>query len=366
MIIDRKWSKVLLMLQTPFYDPNKTYEENCTDGPFGAFQDGKVYENKGNPSYKFLGYDVYLPFGIASGPLFNSKFIIASLDKGFDIVIQKTVRSRKKVANAFPNVVALDIEGDLNLEQAKAGVRVKKSFQEPLTITNSFGNPSFLPDFWQPDLKKSLSHIKNGQVLICAIEGTGDGSGNIDQYVQDWVNTAMLVKETGCPILEANTSCPNEGTNDLLCFDTKRTQQILFAIKNEIGNMPLIVKLAYFADYEKLRKLVQAIGNIVDCISVINTIPTKVIDKNGNLFIEGRPVMGACGDGVRWAGLDMVGNLKKLKEELDMNYTIIGMGGVFNKDHYNEYLDKGANIVMSATGAMWNPYLAQEIKKSHQ
>jgi tRNA-dihydrouridine synthase len=30
---------------------------------------------------------------------------------------------------------------------------------------------------------------------------------------------------------------------------------------------------------------------------------------------------------------------------------------------YFDYRQAGADVVMSATGAMWNPYLAQEIKQ---
>lgn len=351
------------MLQTPFYDPQKTFEENYNHGPWGALADGKVYKNKGEPTYNFLGHKVYLPFGIASGPLFNSKFIHAALEKGFDIVIQKTVRAHIRVANPYPNIVPLDIKGDLSLEAAKKGIHPAKDYHEPLTITNSFGNPSFLPDVWQPDLKKSLSFVKKGQALICAIEGGGDGSGSVEKFIADWAHTARLVKETGVGIIEANTSCPNEGSNDLLCFDTQRTRDVLLAIKNDIGNMPLIVKLAYFSQVEKLEELVKAIGTIVDSISVINTIPTKVVNDKGELFLKGRPVAGACGAAIKWAGLDMVSNLKKLKDKFAMDYTIIGMGGVFTPDDYKEYRDMGADVVMSATGAMWNPYLAQDIKK---
>jgi len=352
------------MKQIPFYDPYKSWEDNSKEGPFGIFKDGKIYKNKDKPQYNFLGHDVYLPFGIASGPLFNNKFIKGALDKGFDIVIQKTVRSRSKPSNQWPNVVQLDIKGQLSLEEARKGIHAKKGFTQPLTITNSFGNPSHVPDVWQPDLKKSVNYVKKGQALICAIEGTPDGSGNPKQFIVDWATTARLVKETGCEILEANTSCPNEGSSNLLCFDIPKTQKVLETIKNEVGNMPLVVKLAYFHDTNQLTKLVKAIGNIVDSISCINTIPTRVIDKKGNEVLPGRLIAGACGDGVRWAGLDMVSNLKKLREDLHMNFTIIGMGGVMNPKHYQEYKNGGADVVMSATAAMWNPYLAQEIKQA--
>lgn len=351
------------MLQTPFYDPNKSWEDNSKDGPFGAFADGKIFEDKGEPNYDFLGHNVYLPFGIASGPLFNSKFIKGALDKGFDIVIQKTVRSRNRPSNQWPNVVPLDITGQLSLEAAKEGIHPKKSFKEPLTITNSFGNPSYIPDIWQLDLKKSVGYVKKGQVLICAIEGTPDGSGSQEQFITDWAVTAKLVKETGCPIIEANLSCPNEGTNSLLCFDIPKATKVLEKIKNAIGNMPLVVKLAYFADHDQLKELVNEIGSIVDCISCINTIPTKVIDENNKEVLPGRLIAGACGDAIRWAGLDMVTHLKTLREELGMKYSIIGMGGVMEPKHYLEYRNAGADAVQSATAAMWNPLLAREIKE---
>ena len=59
----------------------------------------------------------------------------------------------------------------------------------------------------------------------------------------------------------------------------------------------------------------------------------------------------------------MVKRLKKLREEFGYKFTIIGVGGVTTADDFFEYQQAGADAVMSATGAMWNPYLAQEIKK---
>jgi dihydroorotate dehydrogenase len=60
----------------------------------------------------------------------------------------------------------------------------------------------------------------------------------------------------------------------------------------------------------------------------------------------------------------MVSRLKKLRTELNMNFAIIGCGGVTSANDFHQYRAQGADIVMSATGAMWNPYLAQEIWQS--
>ena len=46
-------------------------------------------------------------------------------------------------------------------------------------------------------------------------------------------------------------------------------------------------------------------------------------------------------------------------------WQIIGVGGVTVPKDFREYRDAGADVVMSATGAMWNSYLAKEIKEAY-
>jgi dihydroorotate dehydrogenase len=70
-----------------------------------------------------------------------------------------------------------------------------------------------------------------------------------------------------------------------------------------------------------------------------------------------------CGASIKWAGLEMAEKFAKLREREGMNWQIVGVGGVMTPADYFEYRAAGADIVMSATGAMWNPELAIEIKK---
>ena len=92
------------------------------------------------------------------------------------------------------------------------------------------------------------------------------------------------------------------------------------------------------------------------------------MDQDGKPALPGenRTRAGVCGASIKWAGLDMVNRLKKLREKLNLEYKIIGVGGVCTADDFLEYRDAGADFVMSATGAMWNPYLAKEIKSRLQ
>ena len=60
----------------------------------------------------------------------------------------------------------------------------------------------------------------------------------------------------------------------------------------------------------------------------------------------------------------MVRRFVALRELQQKKFLVIGVGGVMNVADYREYIDAKADVVMSATGAMWNPSLAKEIKEA--
>lgn len=351
------------MLQIPFYDPKKSYQDNFEQGPFSAFANGKKIVRVGQPKNIFLGHQVYLPFGIPAGPLLNGKYVTAAFDKGFDICVYKTVRTREYPCHPWPNVLGVKVDGDLTLQRAEVPLCGETDYSEPLSITNSFGVPSMNPDFWQEDMAKAVISANTGQVMIGSFQGTKKMGGSAGDLVADYVLAARLVKETGAKILEANLSCPNEGTADLLCFDTKRVRLIAERIKNEIGNTPLILKLAYFKDQAHLQNYIKEVGSVVDGLSVINTIVAPIVTVTGKQALpgEGRLRSGVCGAAIKWAGLEMVKRIAKLRQKYGQKFIIIGVGGVTVADDYFAYKQVGADAVMSATGAMWNPSLAAEI-----
>ena len=354
------------MLRKPFFDPAKTYYQNWEEGPFAEFQDGVSVPEDGEPRFEFLGHKISYPFGIPAGPLLNGKFVDAALDKGFDVPVHKTVRSKTHPCNEWPNVLGADIPGDLTLEMAQKPIVVRPEYKEPLSITNSFGNPSYEPEVWQADLRRSIAHAKKGQLVMCSFEGTKREGMSTEDYINDWVNGMQMLKDAGVQVVETNFSCPNEGAAQLLCFDIPKVKTVATAIKNKIGDTKLVIKIAYFGEAE-LRELVKEVGDIVDGFSAINTIAAPVVNPDGTQALQGahRVKSGICGHAIKWAGLDMVKRLADLRKEFGMHYGIIGCGGVTIPSDFKEYRDAGADIVMSATGAMWNPYLAKEIKEAY-
>lgn len=351
-----------------FYDNSLSYDKNFEKGPPLVSTNITPPKRTIKKMHKFLGFSVNLPFGIPAGPLLNSKFVKAAFEWGFDVVHYKTQRSGIFPCNPFPNVLFVDVEGDLTLKKANKPLRGRlKTNKKPLefNITNSFGNPSKGPAFWQKDMKKALSYEKDGQLLIASIVGTIRDGFSEENYFDDFVYTAKLANETGVKVIEVNLSCPNVANEGILCYSKEAVEAITRKVKEAIGETPLLIKVGYYDkdQQELLENIVRKIEPFIAGIAAINTIPAPVVDEKGNQALPGpnRLKAGICGAGIKWAGLDMVRRLARLREKLHAHYEIIGVGGVMTPADYLEYRKAGTDAVQSATAAMWNPYLAYEI-----
>ncbi len=356
------------MLRAPFYDPTRSYEDNYDSGPFGAFADGEVYTQKGEPNIDFLGHKVYAPFGIPAGPLLNSKFCKAAFEKGFDICVYKTVRSDVFPCHPFPNVLAIHPKGDLTFEELKKPLIADTTYTEPLSITNSFGVPSKQVPVWQEDVKKAVLSAGKGQVLVLSFMGTVKPDQTQQEFVDDYILAARFADETGALVLETNLSCPNIGNEGLVCYNLDVTEKVTKGIRNVIGSKKFILKVGYYQDDAQLERLAEIANEYADSIAGINTLQAEVRDASGNQALPGstaRLRSGVCGVGIKWAGLDFVKKLAKIKEKRGFKFSIEGVGGVLKPQDYKEYRDAGADSVMSATGAMWSPFLAQEVKQKY-
>lgn len=355
------------MQQVQLYDDQLDFTENKAKGPFGDYSDDTdPYQNQGEPKYDFFGTPVYSPFGIGAGPLPTPRFIRAALNKGFDIVTLKNVRTGVVPLNPYPQVRPVIVPGDLD---PTASVKVAEHYEDRLAVANSFGIPSVAPEEWQPYLKESFTLPKTGQTLLVAFQGTTHGLGRED-FIQDHVRGVAMIREVAPDaVIEINLSCPNEpdaatGRSILACFDLDISEDIAKAVRAANPDLKLLIKIAYFSDSEQLKEWVKRVGPLVDGITAINTIPVPVLDESGETVFPGRSMAGISGAPIKWAGLEMARQLNKYRDEFGYNYKIIGIGGVLSANDFNDYRTAGADIVMSVTGAMWNPGLAAEIKSS--
>lgn len=355
----------------PIYDPLKTFDDNFDNGPFGDFASGEDYKNQAEPGNKFLGLDIYEPFGIAAGPLPSSKHTTAAFNKGYDVVVYKTQRTVSVQANQFPNIVPIDVDGDVSLEKAEQGLTIRDEFNKDtkkLTITNSFGNPSRGPQYWTDDLKKALAGQGKGQLLVMSVCGTIRKNQTQDEYLQDFADAAKQAYDAGAKAIELNLSCPNVASEGIICYTPEAVKSIVGKTRSIVPDAKLVLKFGYFAKEQEslLEKIIGSIAKDADAISVINTIPAAVYKKDGSQALpgKGRLKSGLCGAGIKWAGLEMVRRLDRIRKSQNYNFEIVGVGGVMTPEDYKQYREAGADCVQACTGPMWNPGLAAEIKSS--
>lgn len=352
-----------------FLDPAKTFDDNFDNGPFPLDASEQPYKNTGEPKYSFLGFPLYSPFGIGAGSLPTSRHIKHAFERGFDVVVYKTQRSTQFTVNQWPNVVYVDVEGDLTLEKAAkplVGHMQSDKPVEKLTITNSFGNPSRGPEFWVEDVKKALAAEGPGQLLIGGVVGTIKAGFSQEDYFDDFAYTAKLMASTGVKVIEVNFSCPNVTSEGVLCYSHDSVVTIAKKVKAAVGDIPLVGKLGYFKPEQQdlLEQIILDSSPYLAAYSAINTIPAPIVDEQGNQLLpgEGRLKSGMCGASIKWAGVDMVQRLDALRKKHNLKFEIIGIGGVMTPADFHDYREAGAEVVQSVTAAMWNPHLAAEIK----
>ena len=336
----------------PIYDIAKSYAENASDGPFfnGEILDRpKIEECK----YELFGFPLLSPLGIPAGPLLNSRWINLAASLGFDVLTYKTIRSFAHPGHGLPNMIYVE---PIDRKTARATHAIKELSE--LTVTNSFGMPSKDPDFLLQDIDRANRSLKTGQLLIVSVVGT---SGQGVSFAEDFVRAAMIAREAGAKVIEANFSCPNVGKAEgMLYTDPASVYDIARAIVAAIYPVPLILKMGTFASRGALEEVLLAAARAgVRGICGINSLSMHVVNEHGHPALgEQRPTSGVCGAAIRKEALHFIRDAAFLIRREKLDLTLLGCGGVVLADQFDEFLSAGARIAMSATGMMWDPYLA--------
>lgn len=352
-------------MQFELYDINKTYEENYENGPFFDGKFPKRPEVK--QQHKIFDFTLNSPLGVPAGPLLNSHWCDVYAKLGFDIPVYKTVRSVARTCHPAPNCVYLDTkeqftERDINTEIQST---LQPQSTEKLTITNSFGVPSLPAEIWMKDIEQGNKHMATGQLMIVSVNGT-PGLEERD-LLEDYAYVAAMAKEAGAKVIEVNYSCPNLGGSKegALFSDPENSALVSKKIRQAIGDTPLLIKLGWMGA-DNLEKVITANRPHVDGFAAINTIPRKVLNDSGVAALpgEGRLQSGTCGYAIGKLAEEVTQNLIDLRSKWQDDFVICSVGGMMTADDLQRRLAMGADMVMSATAAMWDPYLAQKFHEA--
>ncbi len=346
------------------YDIFTSYYDNFERGP--KFKGSFPYlENLKREEFDFLGLKIDFPLGIPAGLLLNSKWVKFYADMGFPLLVYKTVRTLEYPSHPYPNCLFVKTEM-LDPFKLPEVLFAPSGYEPPslrvVTITNSFGMPSMKPEWWQEDMEKAKSSLPEGYALIGS--GVGTYEGERGKLVRDFVDVAVMLKEVGVAAIILNFSCPNvEGSEGLIYTDYDLSGEIVSKVKKAVPDVPLFVKVGFLYGKE-LKLFIKAVAAYVDGVAGINSIQAKVIKEDGTPALGAdREKSGVCGWAIRECAKLFTRELYRIREELKADFLIMSCGGVTDKASFLELKNCGADIVLSCTGAMFNPLLASEIRE---
>lgn len=341
----------------PVYDINKTFEENKHTGPFFS---GNIPERSVPAAeywYNFCGYNIASRIGVAACPLTaTSRGVQLCSRLGFDVITYKTIRSTASPAHAWPNITYIDVLGQLETKDLDRSIQ--QSYIPSYAITNSIGNASDGLAIALADIEKARALLLPGQLLIISIYGTGNSQ---QELMQDFVLLAQKAQDAGAQIIEANFSCPNIHQDGELYMDSQLVYAVTRAITHAIS-IPLFIKVGLLSDISQMRTVLRAAACAgARGITGINAVRMKVVNElNQPVFGNTRVYSGISGEPIRNLALSFLRDAITINDQEKLELTFVGMGGVMQPEQVNQFLDAGATVVQSATGAMWNPYLAMK------
>ncbi len=340
------------------YDIFKTYVENAAEGPFFSANIPKA-ASAAMP-VDFLGFTLNSPIGVPAGPLLNSKWIALAADLGFDLPTYKTIRSFSHPGHPLPNIIFVE-----RLSKNEARAIEHSAHLAELSITNSFGMPSMSPEFLMQDIQKANASLKSGQLMIVSVVGTANRGIS---FLDDFVLTAQLARDAGAKVIEANFSCPNvDKAEGCLYMNSETVAEYVQKIASAIRPVPLLIKVGSFANREQMRSVMIAAAK-AGCAGIcgLNSVSMKVMDEKGDPALgSSRMTSGVCGGAIREDALRFMKDAAAIKQSEKLDLVLLGCGGLLLPQHLALMLDAGASIAMSATGMMWDPFLATKYREMH-
>lgn len=347
------------------YNPNKDYQANFNEGPFFSGQiPARVFPP---PAHwiDFLGHRVASRVGVPAGPLLNSKWTTLAARLGFDVVTYKTIRTQKYASHPLPNITF--VNADLTTENLDEPVMATTEFPAAnFGITNSFGMPSQDPEFLRTDIQKAKNDLAPGQLLVVSAVGTPRPD---EDFTANFTAAVRLAKECGAEVVEANFSCPNVCTGEGSLYANPETVADLGQkLVRELGDTPLIIKIGHFRDPQLLAAVLTTAARVgIRAVSGLNSVAMKVVNGHGEPALgPERPTSGVCGAPIRHLALDFVRQARAIIDAQKLGLQLIGVGGITEPQHFTDFINAGADLAMTATGMMWDPYLAQKFHSQYE
>ncbi|MES2998649.1 MAG: tRNA-dihydrouridine synthase [Pseudomonadota bacterium] len=349
----------MLTGSSTLYDIHKTFEENFRNPPFSLINPPVRQWPPKAQWIRFLGLSLASNIGAAACAVTTGKGIALLAQLGFDVLTYKTIRRHFYPSHPLPNIVYVDCELPLAESDIAKPIYTRKqaASADKMAISNSFGNACLAPEILIQDIAFAKSALSEGQLLIVSVYGEGE---TLAAIATEFAETALFAKQAGADIIELNLSCPNLlKKGEPIYWDAEAVYKITTRVLHSVGEVPVVIKLGFLPSIDSLSKILEVIARAgASGVSAINSISMRVIDRAQQPAFGKRIFSGVSGYPIRLLALQYIKKIAQINQKQKLDLAILGMGGITLPEHFNEFSNAGSDIVLSATGMMWNPYLA--------
>lgn len=345
------------------YDFQRTWLWNLQNSPT-HLPSTAVVVPKMRGTWKYLGHTVNSCLGIPAGPLLNAQWLLHYSRLGFDVLTYKTVRTNARDCYPLPNLVPVTTNAVLDSKQTVSSTEIMKD-----DWAVSFGMPSVAAADWKVDVRKAKDGLADGQLLVVSVVGEASSTDEtyqaslLNQLADDYATCAAWAAESGADVVEANFSCPNVCSADGQLYQQPVQAKIVAErIRSQIGNVPLVLKIGFYNDTSEIAEFLDAVSPFIQGLCMTNSIGAKVVDQSQTLMFGGQS-RGICGRAIHRASVKQVEVFSELISQKQLKIEVSAVGGVFDAEDVQRYLNAGASTVGMATSAMRDPMTAIRIRE---
>ena len=172
--------------------------------------------------------------------------------------------------------------------------------------------------------------------------------------IEEYVELAEKLDQTGVAGLEVNISCPNVKNGMSFGASCEGAAEVVRAVK-KASNLPIITKMTpNVTDIVSIAKSIEDAGS--DAISLINTLLGMAIDIKTRKPLLGNVMGGLSGPAIKPVAIRMVYQVSRA-----VNIPIIGMGGIMTGEDAIEFMLAGADAVAVGTANFINPRATETV-----
>jgi len=278
---------------------------------------------------------------------------------GFDILTYATVRSTFQAAHALPNIRHVD-----NREQA--AVVARPANNGGATIAVSLGEPSMEPDVWRKDLRRAKERIGRGQILIVSVIGTPRPGGDAEALSADYAQCAAWAAENGANAIEVQLATPDPFTEQpqMIYENVTLAARILYRTRTSVG-LPILARLGPFKTPRALHEIATRLAPWAHGYVLVHSINRRVFDEKGGQAFEGagRERADVVGAQTFTVAARQVAEMLAWRKAGAWDRAILAVGGISTVERARDVLREGADAVLVATAALFDPLFAARFRQ---